>query len=129
LQTSISETDYAQARMVAEPINLLDASPIGDGAAAVLLVPAQDISARNSFPQINIIASAVGIDRIAIHDRHDPLWFTATKISVKKAYSQAAVGSISSSCMMLFLSYRRSLWRLVDLLGVGWVLSWLSKKK
>jgi acetyl-CoA C-acetyltransferase len=92
LQTSISETDYAQARMVAEPINLLDASPIGDGAAAVLLVPAQEISSRSSFPQVNVIASAVGTDRIAIHDRRNPLWLSAAEISVKKAYSQAAVG-------------------------------------
>ena len=92
LQISISETDYAQARMVAEPINLLDASPIGDGAAAVLLVPAESAAATKNTPQVNVIASAAATDRIAIHDRNDPLWLTAAEISVKKAYSQAGGG-------------------------------------
>jgi len=92
LQTSISEADYSQARMVAEPINLLDASPIGDGAAAVLLVPAESAAGTRNTPQVNVIASAAATDRIAIHDRNDPLWLTAAEISVKKAYSQAGVG-------------------------------------
>jgi acetyl-CoA C-acetyltransferase len=92
LQSHISENDYSQARMIAEPINLLDASPIGDGAAAVLLVPAESAAATRDAPQVNVNASAAATDRIAIHDRNDPLWLTAAEISVKKAYSQAGVG-------------------------------------
>src|SRR4030043_2144222 len=38
LHEAIPEKDYINARMVADPINLLDASPTGDGAAAALLV-------------------------------------------------------------------------------------------
>jgi len=92
LKDKITEAEYKQARMVAEPINLLDASPIGDGAAAVLLVPAGEFASSSSNPQVNVIASSAGTDRIAIHDRGDPLWLTAAEISVNQAYTQARIG-------------------------------------
>src|SRR4030065_1845583 len=50
LHEAISEKDYNQARMIAAPINLLDASPTGDGAAALFLVP--DYTIRSWVPPI-----------------------------------------------------------------------------
>lgn len=91
LQDPISEADYNRARMVAEPINLLDASPIGDGSAALILVPAEDLR-PNGHPVIKIVASASATDSIAVHDRHDPLWLSAAAESAKQAYAQAGVG-------------------------------------
>jgi len=91
LQDRISEADYNRARMVAEPINLLDASPIGDGAAALVIVPAEDLH-PNGQRVISIAASASATDSIAVHDRHDPLWLAAAAASAKKAYAQAGVG-------------------------------------
>ncbi len=35
LPAKISEDEYRQSRVIADPINLLDASPIGDGATVV----------------------------------------------------------------------------------------------
>ena len=35
---AINERDYERGREVADPIRLYDASPIGDGAAALLLL-------------------------------------------------------------------------------------------
>ena len=93
LQEKITEAEYKHARMVADPINLLDASPIGDGAAAVLLVPADEFASSSSKPQVNVIASAAATDRIAIHDRGDPLWLTAAENSVNRAYTQAGIGA------------------------------------
>src|SRR4030066_2216754 len=61
LHEKITEKDYINARMVAEPINLLDASPTGDGAAAVLLVPANSISVTDHCI-IKIIGSASSTD-------------------------------------------------------------------
>jgi acetyl-CoA C-acetyltransferase len=91
LHELITEKDYINARMVAEPINLLDASPTGDGAAAVLLVPADSISAHNRRI-IKIIGSASATDSIAVHSRRDPLWLLAAEKSVRKAYDQAGLG-------------------------------------
>lgn len=90
LQEEIDEQDYTKAKMIAYPINLLDASPTGDGAAAVLIVP-KDTLRKNGQPIIKIGGSAAATDSIAIHDRKDPLWLKAAEISAQKAYSQAGV--------------------------------------
>jgi len=91
LQETITEKDYQKARMIADPINLLDASPIGDGAAAVVVVPLDSLR-RNGRPLVTIVGSASATDTLAVHDRHDPLWLTAASRSTEKAYSQAGVG-------------------------------------
>ena len=46
----ITLEDFEKSAMIATPINLLDASPIGDGAAAVYLVPADSLATRNPHP-------------------------------------------------------------------------------
>lgn len=91
LHEAITEEDYNRARMVAAPINLLDASPIGDGAAALYLVPADSLRPGNR-PRITIIGSASATDTIAVHDRPDPLFLSAAAKSAQKAYAQAKVG-------------------------------------
>lgn len=91
LQEAISAKEYDRARMVADPINLLDASPIGDGAAALVLVPAETLHAHGR-PIITIAGSASATDSLAVHDRRDPLWLTAAADSARKAYAQAGVG-------------------------------------
>lgn len=86
-QRAISQRDYEKGRMVAAPISLYDASPIGDGAAALLLVPA------DKAPQaIRVIGSAVATDTVAIHDRTNPIWLSAAEKSAARAYAQAGVG-------------------------------------
>jgi acetyl-CoA C-acetyltransferase len=81
--------------MICDPINLLDASPIGDGAAAVVVVPVESLDSFNDQfgrPVIKIIGSASATDTLALHDRKDPLWLAAAEKSVKKAYLQAGIG-------------------------------------
>jgi acetyl-CoA C-acetyltransferase len=90
LHERITEKDYNNARMIAAPINLLDASPIGDGAAAVLLVPLETVTSDNNRI-VRIIGSASATDSIAIHSRNDPLWLSAAEKSAVKAYAQAGV--------------------------------------
>ncbi|RCK76084.1 MAG: nonspecific lipid-transfer protein (acethyl CoA synthetase) [Anaerolineae bacterium] len=90
LQEAIDEQDYTKAKMIAYPINLLDASPTGDGAAAVLIVPRETLR-KNGQTIVKIAGSAAATDSIAIHDRKDPLWLKAAEISAQKAYSQAGV--------------------------------------
>lgn len=91
LHDAITPHDYNKARMVADPINLLDASPIGDGAAAMLLVPAETLK-RTDRSIVTIAGSASATDSIAVHDRRDPLWLSAAEASARKAYMQAGVG-------------------------------------
>ncbi|HET7012207.1 MAG TPA: thiolase domain-containing protein [Anaerolineales bacterium] len=88
LREPITAEDYARARMIADPINLLDASPIGDGAAAVVL--AADGAPRDRA-KIRFAASAVATDSIAVHNRRDPLWLSAAERSAAAAYRQAGI--------------------------------------
>jgi acetyl-CoA C-acetyltransferase len=90
LREPITERDYARARMVCEPINLLDASPIGDGAAAALLVPASMV-ASGPRKRILVAGSAAATDTLAVHDRKDPTFLSGAFHSAKKAYAQAGL--------------------------------------
>jgi len=94
LHEAITEKDYQRSRMVADPINLLDASPIGDGAAALLIVPTDQLYPHNGRgrPLITVAGSTASTDTLAIHDRHDPIWLAAAESSAMRAYAQAGVG-------------------------------------
>ena len=92
LQFLVSLKDYQKASMISSPINLLDASPIGDGAAAIFLVPADQLQQRNGGSIITVAGSAAATDTIAVHDRSDPLWLTAAERSSSQAYAQAGIG-------------------------------------
>ncbi len=91
-QSPITKEIYQNAAMIADPINLMDASPIGDGAAAVIVVPADLVQGTQDKPLIRIAGSAVATDSLAVHDRHDPLWLSAAEISSREAYRQAGIG-------------------------------------
>lgn len=77
---------YLKAGMIADPINLMDSSPVCDGAACVVLAPAD---LYKSKIKAHILASAVAIDSLAIHDRRDPMTMDAVMFSAQKAYAQA----------------------------------------
>jgi acetyl-CoA C-acetyltransferase len=83
---------YRKATMIADPINLMDSSPICDGAAALVLTSEPIMHAlRNGLRPVRIAASAVGTDSLAVHDRRDPLWLDAAWISSRRAYDQAGI--------------------------------------
>ena len=87
LHQKITVEQFEKSSMVATPINLLDASPIGDGAAAAILVPAEKISGR----KILVAGSASATDTIAVHSRREPLFLSAAYNSAKQAYAQAGI--------------------------------------
>ncbi len=86
----VTVEQFANAPMICDPVNLLDSSPICDGAAAVVLAPAEMARSHSPIP-VRIAASAVGTDALAIHDRRDPLVLEGGIISAQKAYRQAGV--------------------------------------
>ena len=88
LHQKISLEDFEKSAMIATPINLLDASPIGDGAAALYIVPADTIKGKK---RILISASSAATDTIALHDRSEPLFLGAASRSAKDAYQQAGI--------------------------------------
>ncbi len=91
LHERISLERFEKSSMVATPINLLDASPIGDGAAAAVIVPAEKVRSSNGKPRVVVAGSAAATDTIAVHSRKDPLFLLAAYESARKAYSMAQV--------------------------------------
>ena len=91
LRFKINQDAYKKAKMIADPINLLDASPIGDGAAAVVIVPADTLQYQNGRSLITVAGSASATDSLAVHDREDPTWLAAAVKSSRQAYRQAGV--------------------------------------
>ena len=85
----VTKEQFMRARMIADPINLFDSSPIADGAAAVILCPAERAYEFSDHP-VRVRACTVGTDSLALHDRRDPLFLEAGYVSAQKAY--AAVG-------------------------------------
>jgi len=88
LRERITLEKFERSAMIATPINLLDASPIGDGAAAAVIVPAEQVMRQ---PRILVSASAAATDTIAVHSRRDPLFLQAAYDSSRRAYQMAGV--------------------------------------
>ncbi|MEN8098409.1 MAG: thiolase domain-containing protein [Chloroflexota bacterium] len=86
----ITANDFVRSPQVCSPIRLLDASPIADGAAAVILTH-KDVAKSLTRPPVCIAASALAIDSLAIHDRRDPLFLAAGAKSAHDAYQQAGI--------------------------------------
>ncbi len=86
----ITMEQYAEAKMIASPINLLDSSPIADGAAAVVVTTAErarDLAAK----PLRVLACEVGTDTLSLHDRDDLLWLKGVERSTKKALARAGL--------------------------------------
>ncbi len=88
-RSAITKETYLKAGMVCDPINVMDAAGIGDGAAAALIVPLEKV--RGLAQAIPVVGSAAATDTIAVATRRDPLWLSAAENSAKTAYAQAGI--------------------------------------
>jgi acetyl-CoA C-acetyltransferase len=77
--------------MVADPLRILDCSPITDGAAAVVLCPAEMVKKKDK-PMVKIIGSGHATDTIALSSRKDITWLEAVYKAAKRAYKEANKG-------------------------------------
>jgi len=91
LHIPVTKEEYRTAPMVSSPINLMDASAIGDGAAAAYIVPVEQLRSYRRDSVITVVGSASATDTIAVHDRKDPLWLSAAEKSCRLAYVQAGL--------------------------------------
>jgi len=74
--------------MVADPLRLLDCSPVSDGAAAVI-VASVDVARKLHKNLIRVIASSQASDSIALHDRESLTTLNAVVKAAEKAYTMA----------------------------------------
>jgi len=83
--------EFRQAKKIADPIGLLDSSPIADGSASLVLCPTDMAKSLGRSPLVGIVGSAVATDSLALHDRRELLFFQAAHDSAYEAYRLAGV--------------------------------------
>jgi acetyl-CoA C-acetyltransferase len=88
---ALDQQTYDSAEMVSDPLNMYDASPMADGAAALLLTRRDLLPADFKHKPVRVLGSSVSIDTLALHDRKDALAFDAAKYSVEGACRQAGI--------------------------------------
>ncbi len=76
---------------VADPLNILDCSPITDGAAAAILVPADRLKEFKK-PGVKVIGTGHATDTIALHHREDLTTLAAVSAAAQQAYKMAGKG-------------------------------------
>lgn len=89
-QNEVTIEQVINATMVADPITVLDSSPVSDGAACVILA-SEDMAKKLKKPIIKIIGSGAATDALALHSREDITTLNAVKVSAERAYRLAGV--------------------------------------
>src|SRR5579872_547129 len=87
----ITLADALNARPVAEPLGVYDCSLISDGAAAVVLMPADRARDFTDKP-VRILGVAQASDFVALDQKPDITTFPAVRRASQKAYEMAGVG-------------------------------------
>jgi len=96
-QGKVTAEQVMESVLVADPLRILDCSPITDGAAAVV-VASLDAAKRMkggagaARPLVRVAASAHATDSMALHDRDDLCWLGATAKAAEIAYKKAGIG-------------------------------------
>ena len=85
----VSLEEVLSSSLIADPLRLLDCSPITDGAAAVVL--ASEKIAKQMANPIWISACEQASDTLSLHDRKSLTEMNATKVAAKLAYQHTGL--------------------------------------
>ena len=86
---AISPDIVARSAMIADPLRLYDCAPVGDGAAAALLVGEK--AAAETKGLVEVLGGRIATTVFSVYDRKDMLRFTATEEAFKAALGESAV--------------------------------------
>jgi acetyl-CoA C-acetyltransferase len=90
-QRAITVDDVLEAPTVSDPVGLYDASPITDGAAAVVVVSESYAEANDVDAPVAVRGSGQGGDRMALADRESAARTPAADDAAEAAYADADV--------------------------------------
>ncbi len=76
--------------LVADPLTVLDSSPVSDGGACVILA-SEEVAKKLQKPMIKIIGSGVATDSLALDQRDDITALNAVKVSAERAFKMAGL--------------------------------------
>ncbi|MEJ2205097.1 MAG: thiolase domain-containing protein [Gemmatimonadota bacterium] len=86
----ITVEDVLKSSPVADPLRLLNCSPVSDGAAAVLLCPLSEAHKYTDKP-VRITGTGFATAPMALADRADPASLEAVALAGQKAYNMAGI--------------------------------------
>lgn len=87
----VTKDQVISSIMIADPLTILDCSPITDGAACAILCPAEKAKKISKKPAVKIIGTGNATDTIALHSREDFTTLNATVKAAEAAYKMASV--------------------------------------
>ncbi|NPA97028.1 MAG: thiolase domain-containing protein [Crenarchaeota archaeon] len=90
LRFRISVDDVVRSPVIADPIRLLDSSPIGDGAAALVLA-SEDVARKLSDTPVEVAGVGMATDSVDLSSRMDLLDAPSVRLAAEKAYRMARV--------------------------------------
>ncbi|WOF16715.1 thiolase domain-containing protein [Methanoplanus sp. FWC-SCC4] len=76
--------------LVADPLRLMDCSPVSDGASAVIVCPLERAHEFTDTP-VKVLASTQATDTISLHDRRDISTIDATIAAGNRAFKMAGL--------------------------------------
>lgn len=88
---AINLDTYRNAREDTGAFNQFDIAPNADGAAALILTRQEFLVKNPAHAPVRLLSSALITDRLALHDRPDPLFFEAAAVSVQNALLKAGI--------------------------------------
>ncbi len=86
----ISAEAFARSPLVAAPIGVLDAAPVCDGAAAVVICSKEFL--QSTHKPVRIAAAAGATDTIGLAGRPDLLTLGVARVSAERAYAASGFG-------------------------------------
>ena len=104
------------ATSVAEPLNLMDCSPVTDGASAIVLA-SESYLKKNKLNGMRILASAISQDYLALHSRDSIYTLDSTRIAADEAFKRSGLKREDMSFVELHDSY--SIYGLMELEDLG----------
>lgn len=84
----VSMEQVAKSVMVADPLHILDCSPITDGAAAVILCT-EEVAKATGNPYVKILGTGAGTDTIQLAQREDLTTIKAATIAANSAFKMS----------------------------------------
>lgn len=82
---------YRNAREDTGAFNQFDIAPNADGAAALILTREDFLPQNLDHRAVRLLSSSYITDRLALHDRPDPLFFEGAAVSVQQALLKAGI--------------------------------------
>lgn len=84
----ITREDVLESAKIADPLKLLDCSPVTDGAACVIITSDEKLMKKES---VEIVASEVGTDTLSLSKRETLTSIRGVKDAARRAFAQAKI--------------------------------------